>query len=268
MATLPAKPQPVPGAGGEGWREYHKRVRPLSPDIRGRVAEQIAGHDARVLLLGVTRDYAVLGEDLTAVDFCPEQIANVWIGDGPGRRAILADWREMDFPPGSFTAAVGDGSLSTLTWPADYRRVLEKVASALVPGGLLVVRCFMAPDEPETVEQVIDAILAGRAASFYGARWRLGMALTGSGNVAVAEIHQSFERAFPDRDALARATGWSRATIDLIDAYRGSALIYSFLTRRELLETVADTFANARFVSSGEYPRAEGYPLLVAERRT
>jgi hypothetical protein len=31
---------------------------------------------------------------------------------------------------------------------------------------------------------------------------------------------------------------------------------------------VADTFANARFVSSGEYPRAEGYPLLVAERRT
>ena len=125
----------------------------------------------------------------------------------------------------------------------------------------------MAPDEPETVEQVVDAILARRAPSFFGARWRLGMALAGSGNVAVAAIHEAFERAFPDRDALARATGWSRATIDLIDAYRGSDLVYSFLTRRDLLDTVADTFVGARFVSSGDYPRAERYPLLVAERR-
>jgi hypothetical protein len=220
-----------------------------------------------VLLLGVTRDYAELGDDLTAVDFCREQIANVWIGDRPGRRAILADWREMDFQPGSFTSAVGDGSLSTLIWPDDYRRVLARVAAALVPGGLLVMRCFMAPDQPETVEQVIDAILSRRAPSFFGARWRLGMALAGSGNVAVAAIHEAFERAFPDRDALARTTGWSRATIDLIDAYRGSDLVYSFLTRRDLLETVADSFANARFVSSGDYPRADRYPLLVAERQ-
>jgi len=252
---------------GEGWRDYHKRVRPLPADVRSRIAEQIAGRDTRLLLLGVTRDLAELGEELTAVDFCPEQIDHVWIGDRPDRKAMLADWREMHLPAEHFTAAIGDGSFSTLAWPSDYRGTLERVAASLVLGGLLVVRCFIAPDEPETVQQVVDDVLGGRAASFYGARWQIGMALAGSGNVAVAAIFDAFEMAFPDRDALACATGWSRATIDVIDAYRGSDLVYSFVTRGELLETLTDTFTSARFVSSGDYPGSEHYPLLVAERR-
>jgi SAM-dependent methyltransferase len=254
-------------AGGDGWRDYHKRVRPLPPDIPLRVAEQIADHEARVLLLGVTRDLAELGDDLTAVDFCREQIDHVWIGDRPGRRAILADWREMDLLAGHFTAAIGDGSFSTLAWPEDYRRALERIAASLAPGGLLVVRCFLAPDEPEDLHRLLDDVRAGRATNFFGARWRIGMALAASGNVAVAAIYDEFERAFPDRDRLASTTGWSRETIDLIDAYRDSELVYSFLTRQELLATLTDTFTRARLVSSGDYPRSERYPLLVAERR-
>jgi hypothetical protein len=254
-------------AGGEGWRDYHKRVRPLPADIPSRIAEQIAGRDAHVLLLGVTRDLAGLGEELTAVDFCREQIDHVWIGDRPGRKAMLADWRGMTLPAEHFTAAIGDGSFSTLAWPSDYRRTLERLAASLVPGGPLVVRCFIAPDEPETVQQVVDDVLAGRAASFYDTRWRIGMALAGSGNVPVAAIFDAFDCVFPDRDALASATGWSRATIDVIDAYRDSDLVYSFLTRRELLETLTDTFTSARLVSSGDYPRSEHCPLLIAERR-
>jgi hypothetical protein len=253
-------------AGGEGWREYHKRVRPLPEEIARRVAREFAGRDARVLLLGVTRSYAGLGADLTAVDWCREQIANVWIGDRPDRRAVLADWREMDVPHGHFTAAAGDGSLSCLAWPEDYRRALARVADALVPGGVLAVRCFVAPDEPETAEAIADDVLAGRVESFYSARWRLAMALAGSGNVAVTRVHAAFERLFPDRAALAKVTGWMPATIGEIDAYRGSDLVYSFLNRRDLLEMIGKRFDNARFACSGDYPMAEHYPLLVAER--
>jgi hypothetical protein len=191
----------------------------------------------------------------------------VWIGDRPDRRALLADWREMDLPRGHFTAAVGDGSLSCLVWPHDYRRALGRVADALVPRGVLAVRCFVAPDEPKTAEAIADDVLAGRVASFYSARWRLAMALAGSGNVAVTQVHAAFERLFPDRAALAAVTGWDPAAIDQIDAYRDSDLVYSFLNRRDLLETVDERFGNARFVSSGDYPMAEHYPLLVAERR-
>jgi hypothetical protein len=254
-------------AGGESWRDYHKRVRPLPEEIAGRVAEEIEGHDARVLLLGVTRSYAGLGADLTAVDWCREQIANVWIGDRPDRRAVLADWREMDWPRDHFTAAVGDGSLSCLVWPEDYRLTLARVAAALGPRGLLVLRCFVAPDEPETVEQIAGDVLASRVRSFYSARWRLAMALAGSGNIAVTRVHETFDRLFADRAALAAKTGWEPAAIAQIDAYRDSDLVFSFLNRRDLLETVADQFDNARFAPSGDYPMAEHYPLLVAERR-
>ena len=255
-----------PGSS-DGWRDYHKRVRPLHVDIASRVAEAIAGHDQRLLLLGVTRAYAKLGSDLTAVDWCEEQIARVWIGDRPDRRAVFADWREMDVGRERFTAAVGDGSLSTLAWPHDYRRTLERVAWSLVPEGLLVVRCFVAPDITEPVEQVAADAFAGGVASFFAARWRIAMALAGSGNVRVTAIHEAFERVFPDRGALAAATGWNPETIDIIDAYRKSDLIFSFLNRRDLLNIVAERFDDARLVSSGDYPMAERYPLLVAERR-
>ncbi|MGZ3196271.1 MAG: class I SAM-dependent methyltransferase [Croceibacterium sp.] len=265
---MTAAPTETSASGSsEGWRDYHKRVRPLPDDIGARVAEKIAGHDRRVLLLGVTQAYAELGADLTAVDWCEEQIARVWIGDRPDRRAVFADWREMDVGHESFTAAVGDGSLSTLVWPDDYRRTLERVAWSLVPKGRLVVRCFVAPDVPETAEQVAADTFAGRVPSFFSARWRIAMALAGSGNVRVAAIHDAFERVFPDRNALADATGWDRETIDVIDAYRNSNLVYSFLDRRDLVEIVAERFDDPRLVPSGNYPMAERYPLLVAERR-
>jgi hypothetical protein len=255
-----------PSAAGQGWRDYYKRVRPLPAEIATRVAEQIEGQDQRVLLLGVTHSYAGLGVDLTAVDWCEEQIAHVWIGDRADRRAVLADWRTMNFPSGHFTAAVGDGSLSCLTWPVEYRQTLTRVATLLAPGGRLVLRIFLAPDEPETVAEIAADVLSGRVGSFYSARWRMAMALAGSGNVAVAAVWEAFERTFPDRAALAVATGWDPFAIDQIDAYRESELVYSFLNRRDLLDMLTGLFENPRFVSSGTYPMAERYPLLVAER--
>lgn len=254
-------------SGDEDWRDYHKRAAPLPSDIALRVAREIAGHDEHVLLLGVTRDYAELGADLTAVDWCREQIDNIWIGDRPDRRAVLADWRFMDLGRARFTAAIGDGSLSTLVWPQDYRLALERVAHALSPGGLLVVRCFVAPDEPESIGQIVADVLAGRVAQFRTAKWRLAMAVAGVGNVRATAIHDAFESAFPDREALSAATGWSLETIAVIDAYRNSKLAFSFVTRRDLVDSLAGLFVSPRFVSSGDYLLSERYPLLVAERR-
>jgi hypothetical protein len=259
-------------SGAEDWDSLHQRIDaldlPQRPDARvaARYAAEIAGHEANVVLLGVTRELAALGDKLTVVDWSREQIDQLWSSQPPSREAILADWRAMELPR-RFTAAVGDGSLSTLAWPDDYARALGRVADGLLPGGRLVVRCYLAPDTPEALEDVVRDVESGREPSFHATRWRVAMAVAGSrGNVTVADIYDAFEEAFPDREALSGRTGWSMATIGLIDAFRGSPLVYSFITRQALLKTLSSTFTGARFTSSGEYPLSERCPLLVAER--
>lgn len=256
-----------------GWESFHRRLDalrlPQRPDARvaARLAKLIARHDERVLLLGITRELAGLGRELTAVDWNREQIERLWPPGAPGRNAVLADWREMDLGNGRFTAAIGDGSLSTLQFPEDYARALDRIADALAPGGVLALRCFVAPDRPETLESVVTDVLAGRETCFHATRWRVAMALAGTGpNVAVAGVHAAFEQAFPDRSELCRRTGWAPETVALIDAYGGSDLAYSFPPRRTLIEAVAGRFVNARFVSSGCYSLSERCPFLVAER--
>jgi SAM-dependent methyltransferase len=261
------------GAGDDGWRDFHERVDALRPPQRpdagvvARLTALIEGRDARILLLGVTRQLTGLGADLTAVDQSREQIERLWRGDRPCRRALRADWRDMDLPRGHFTAAIGDGSLSALAWPDDNARVLARVAGALASGGRLAIRCFLAPDEPEPLEQVAEDVLAGREPDFHATRWRVAMAACGpDGNVAVGDILTAFERIFPDREELSARTGWPLETIAMVDPFRDSPLVYSFVTRSALLAVLPGEFVDPRFVPSGDYPLAERCPFLVAER--
>lgn len=262
------------GGSDGGWCEFHKRAAvlglPQIPDaaIVGRYAELIAGRDQRVLLLGITRALAGIGKDLTAIDLSQTQIERMWPGDAPDRRARRGDWRDMELPRGGFTAAIGDGSLSTLAWPDEYRNVLERVADSLVPGGLLVIRCFIAPDTPEKLEDVVRAVLSGRERECNATRWRIAMAaVDAKGSIRARDLASTWRRAFPPSTELADCTGWSVEGIDLIlDSFARATLSFSFVTRADLLGTLPASLVNARFVSSGDYPLAERCPFLVAER--
>jgi hypothetical protein len=257
-----------------GWCEFHRRAAvlglPQIPDaeIVARYAALIAGHGAHVLLLGVTRALAGLGDELTAIDKSETQIERMWPGDGAGRRALLGDWREMAPPARLYTAAIGDGCLSTLEWPAEYCNVLERVADALEPGGRVVVRCFIAPDERETPEEVADEVLSGRERSAGAARWRLATAAAdASGGIAASELAATWRRIFPPLPELAERTGWSLEAMELLlGSFERATLRFSFVTRAAVLDTLPGTLVGARFVSSGEYPLAERCPFLVAER--
>lgn len=261
------------GSAG-GWCDFHKRFAVLTlpqvPDARvaARYAELIAGHDERVLLLGITLALADIGQDLTATDWSSDQIARMWPGDRPDRRALLADWRDLEVPKGQFTSVIGDGSLSTLQWPSGYSSVFARAAEALAPGGRLVIRCFVAPDERESLEQVADDVFSGREDSYHATKWRVAMAAAGDdGNVPVRDIYDAFRRLFPDWPALARDRNWDIEAIErVIGSFRNSPMIYSFVTRHSILATIPETFTNPRFVCSGEYPLAERCPFLVAER--
>jgi hypothetical protein len=243
---------------------------PLVPDV-GIVARYrglIAGRDRRVLLLGITRSLAGLGCDLTAVDFSETQIAQLWPGDSPTHRAMLADWRSLDTSGEFFSAAVGDGCLSALDWPHEYRTVLARAADALEPGGRLVVRCFIAPEEREAIEDIVEDVLSGSETNRDAARWRIAMAAADDdGSIAAADLAAIWRRVFPSQAELARRTGWDLAAMEMLfDSLSRGTLRYSLVTRSEVLETLPATMVDARFVPSGNYPLSERCPFLVAER--
>lgn len=260
--------------GEGGWSEFHARFAvqglPQIPDeaVVRRYCALIGRHDRRILLLGITRALAGIGRDLTAVDFSAAQIERMWPGDARDRRALLGDWRELEPPREPFTAAIGDGSLSTLAWPGDYREVLARVAAALAPGGVLVVRCFLAPDRREPLERVVADVIDGRERDCNAARWRVAVAVADDrGEIAARDLAAVWRRSFPDLAALAARTGWSLDGMNLIfDSFSRSPVRFSFVTRAALLDTLPRSLVGARFEASGDYPLSERCPFLVAER--
>ncbi len=258
------------------WAKFHSRwahyTPPLRPDrdVANAVRAAIAGHDESVLLLGVTPELADAGRHVTALDSSEMMIATVWPGDSECRRAVEGNWLAMPFAAGTFSAAIGDGSLSALPYPAGHRQLYEQIGKVLKPGGRVVLRLFKAPDNAESLSTVLAAARSGQIRNFHAFKWRLAMALvaaSGDPNLAVEAILARFEREFPDRQKLAAATGWPRGQIDTIDTYRGSEEVYSFATFEQIRQAMPASFTNPRLQESGSYELAERCPLLITERR-
>jgi SAM-dependent methyltransferase len=233
------------------------------------VSQQLAAPHGRTLLLGITPELANLAGDMIAVDRNHSLVANVWPGNTSTRKAIVGDWRNPNFLPETFSACIGDGSLSCLRYPDDLTRLLQELAIILRPGATLVCRLYLPPASPETPFGLRDAAMAGTIRNFHTFKLRLAMALAAQRrdpHVEVDSILRSFNNLFADRDQIARVTGWNRAHVDTIDLYDGSAVLYSFPTRDQLFGILADVFPNAVLVPTGTYELAERCPLLVGDR--
>jgi hypothetical protein len=255
------------------WSSYYRRWAALSPplrpnaDVRSAIERAVEGHDARMLLLGVTPELASCGLRTVAADVSATSVAHVWPGNVASRSALRADWRELPCRTGAFSAAIGDGSLSCLEYPLGYRRVFGELARVIRGGGKVALRVFLTPDDTESLDDVGRSAMAGRVGSIDALKWRIAHALCasrGMPNVAVQSIWVAFNRLFPDRAALARAAGWSLATTQ-IDHYADRDDVFSFPTQAQLLASVPTCFTNARIVESGAYELAERCPILVMD---
>lgn len=257
------------------WNEYHRRwsrlTAPLRPDgdiVRG-FEDCVASHDARVLLLGVTQELAPIGRTLSAIDRSAAMIANIWPGDTQRAHAQQGDWLAPPFGDRAFTAIIGDGSLTAISWAEDYRTLFGEAARLMEPGGVMVLRLFLSPDAVETREALRKETLDGGCPSFHAFKWRLAMAVvgeTGDPNIAVTAIRDAFNAMFADREMLAARTGWRAEDIETIDVYANSPDVYSFPNFAQLRETIPGAFGKVRLVACGSYPLAERCPLLVLER--
>ncbi len=237
---------------------------PSPPDV-DRVNQLIAGQNQNVLMLGATPQYARLGERLTALDGTARMIDEYWPQADENRRAILGDWLSMPFSDGEFTAIIGDGSLTSAA--NGLSRLFPEARRVLTPGGVLAVRCFCAPEPPETVKDIVES-LATPDANPLCFRMRMAMAMAAlqpNYVFPIRDLALMFDSLFPDRKALAEKTGWRREEIDRIDSMKSATYSVGFPPRSWLGEMAAQTFTRVELAESEGYPLAELCPILVLE---
>jgi SAM-dependent methyltransferase len=264
--------------GPAPWTAFYRRWRfsapPLRPhaDVCEQVRKHLASHADRVLLLGVTPELADVGVQTFAIDTSESATTIIWPGNTVARRAMLGDWRQLPCANGSVSAAIGDGSLNCVEYPSGYRRIFAELSRVVRSGGRIVIRAYLTPSPCESIAAVRDAALAGRVGNIHALKLRLAMAIGAqqeSPNVAVQEILRVFNREFPDRSALRRATGWrTEDIVAQLDAYNDLPEVYSFPTREHLLTCVPGELKTPRLASSGMYELAERCPLLVMDVRS
>ncbi|TXI73459.1 MAG: hypothetical protein E6Q49_04540 [Limnohabitans sp.] len=242
-------------------------LRALTPDMA------IQTGPCRVVVLGVTPELVGLPwprhVQLFAFDHSARMIADVW-SPNPSVPSFVqeADWRSLPLDSSSVHAAVGDGSLNALPGFDVYGLVLRELHRVMAPDALLVLRCFIRPEQAEDLPAIQEAVEAGAVGSFHALKWRLAMSLAAAtdGCVAVADIHAAFESLFPDRSKLSNITGWAQAQIDTIDAYRAAPTRYTFPTLQGMRAYCAPWF-DVQAVQYAHYELAERCPTLTFRRQ-
>lgn len=248
------------------WSRIASPLRPGHEDIE-IIQQALEPDDGNYLLLGVTPEFASLTGNLIAIDHNAAMIRAVWPGNHSGRNAIQGDWLHLPFGEDAFDAVIGDGCLSLLSFPIQYEQLFNQLKCVLKPHGKILVRVFASPDKTESCAEVCHEAINGKIGSFHAFKWCLAMAMTaesGGPNISVAEIHKLFNRLLPDREQLAKSTGWSHEDIATIDAYCGSTARYSYPTLSQLRWVLPQCLKETGLLQ-GSYELAERCPTLVLE---
>lgn len=248
------------------WNRLGSPLRPCAEDVEN-FRQLMGSNPGRCLLLGVTPELAEISPQLTAIDNSAAMIGALWTNRNIGNPAILGDWLDLPFAEGSYDTIIGDGCLVLLSHPVQHERFFEQLARVVSPGGKILLRVFVSPEQGESRELVCSDALSGKMKGFHAFKWRLSMAIaseTADHNLGVAETCATFDRLIPDRRLLASATGWRAEDIATIDFYRGSEARYSYPTLSQVRQTIHPSLKETG-LKLGHYELAERCPILVLE---
>src|SRR5262245_43267014 len=154
------------------WRDHARNWSNLGPPLRPtpddvRIVEEAvrrrwpAGAGGpRALLLGVTPEIAGCrwpdSTRLVALDRSHPIIEALWPPPAAPRGAavLCGDWLTMPLDSARFDIVVGDGCYNTMTFPAEARSLGREVERVLAPAGFFVIRAFLRPSSPETLDDI------------------------------------------------------------------------------------------------------------------
>lgn len=259
LVTLAVRPPWHPSAEDAGF-------------VRDMTTPELASRERpNILVLGMTRQLVQHdwppGASVTAIDASPSIVASVWQPHPVlPSRAVCAPWQDTPFEDGEFDLVAGDGSLNSLAALDDYPRVLAETARILAPRQCFVMRCFVRPEIIESPDDVLARARDGAFPTTAAFRFRFCLALAaGDGGVALSDLYAAFSRLVPDRDDLARATGWPRADIDRVDVDAASKVRFTFPTQAQFAEVCAPHFRIER-MARGTYTQSEQCPTILFRR--
>lgn len=219
-------------------------------------------------MLGVTPEIARLGwppsVQIAGIDSSPAMIASLWQYNASAlSHAACARWQQMPLKDAQFDTVVGDGSLNALSSTEEYGSVLGEVSRVLKPEGVLVLRCFVKPPHVETPERVLLKAMEGGFPTAAAFRLRFAFAVADAdGSIGLAALYDAFNALVPDRDALARITGWPRQDIDRVDTDKDSRVRLTFPTQSQLVSLSEPIFKIAGS-ARGTYTQAEHCPTFL-----
>ncbi|CAN5873882.1 class I SAM-dependent methyltransferase [soil metagenome] len=252
----PLRPSPedvaVAGAAIDGWR-----------GATGR-------DDPTLLLLGVTPELCALPTGpqsrMLAVDRSLDMIRGVWPGRlRPADAAMRADWLRLPIGAGSVDIALSDGCLSTLPFPGGYAEACAELLRVLRGGGRVIARCFVLPDTPERVDDVLADLRAARCGGFHAFKWRLVMALQPDPEIGVrlADVWDALHAQEGDLASMAERCGWRVEEVRTIEAYRGVQAQYSFPALADLRALFTEAGLAVLDVARPAYELGDRCPTLV-----
>lgn len=259
------------------WNWVASPLRPATEDVAiaaSAVQQWSDTHQPASLsavLLGVTPELARMpwpvGTQLLAVDRSEPMIHSLWPEHLPRSCVVCGNWQSLPLPAASQQVVIGDGCFVLLDWPATWQAVLEEVHRVLKPGGLFIMRYFLRPEVPETVDEVFAQLHEGRIGNFHAFKWRLAAALHGTlaQGVGIADVWQEWHTRIASPAALAEQLGWPLEVVNTINNYREAPARYTFPTLVEARQALSRRFHELSCTFPG-YELGDRCPTFIMER--
>jgi SAM-dependent methyltransferase len=253
------------------WSHFGPPLRPWPDDTA--MVQRIAGtleSAAKVVVLGLTPE--IIGcrwpadTELAAVDHSPTMIKAMWPPEkGPeNAQVILADWCAMPIPSASVDLIVGDGCFVVQTFPQGFESLIREVHRVLQPAGRFVIRVFLRPDHPESLEDIARALARGEIGSVHAIKLRLLAAVhgvSGAGSL-LDDVWRAWDAMPNAPDALAGRPGWTAEEVVGIESYCGMQARYYLPTLAELRQVMGGFLSELECVR-GAHELSDRCPTLV-----
>jgi SAM-dependent methyltransferase len=259
------------------WNQQTIPQRPHRDDtaVVERVAAELAHERAplTVAMLGVTPETAACnwpqGTRLRAFDGSPEMLRHVWPKQGTpaDARAELGDWAILPLDDGAADLVTADNSLAVVYWPEPVKLVLKEIRRVLRRGGRFVVRQPMLPEQPETLDEILNDLHAGRIGTPGALRGRMWAILQRPGWLGMKsqELRDLWWQLFPEPEAIAPRFGWTTESFAM--QRKVSEDRRTICVTPEQLHEIIDPYFRLIEKVVGSYQLAERFPTFVLEPR-